>query len=109
VAAARNTGISASRGRYLTFIDDDDWYSPDRLEIGLAGMREAKLAICWGGDKTDDPGSRRGANGCSQATFTARSRQRWAKAWEKRRLSVGSALGSTPAFCPVRTSTGGYA
>lgn len=30
-AAARNTGIQNSRGLYLCFLDDDDWYLPDKL------------------------------------------------------------------------------
>lgn len=31
-AAARNTGISVSCGDYITFLDDDDIFLPDRLE-----------------------------------------------------------------------------
>ncbi len=30
-SAARNTGIKASEGEYLSFLDDDDTYCPDRL------------------------------------------------------------------------------
>ncbi|MBR6444821.1 MAG: glycosyltransferase family 2 protein [Prevotella sp.] len=31
VSNARNTGIEASKGKYLVFVDDDDWVSPNYL------------------------------------------------------------------------------
>ncbi len=46
-AAARNTGVEASRGRYLAFCDDDDAYTPTRLELGLRGADRAPLSVCW--------------------------------------------------------------
>lgn len=47
LAAARNTGIARARGQYLTFLDDDDLFTPNRLALGLEGLERAPLALCW--------------------------------------------------------------
>ena len=37
-AAARDVGISKSRGAYITFLDDDDYYLPKKIESQLSVM-----------------------------------------------------------------------
>lgn len=46
-AAARNSGVALATGRYLAFCDDDDLFTPDRLEITLEGLQRAPISICW--------------------------------------------------------------
>lgn len=45
-SAARNTGIKASMGKYVSFLDDDDKYLPTRLEKMYNKME--KLDDSWG-------------------------------------------------------------
>ncbi|MEU0356230.1 glycosyltransferase family 2 protein [Streptomyces cyaneofuscatus] len=40
IAAARNSGIDAARGDFLTFLDGDDWYAPGHLGRLLRAARE---------------------------------------------------------------------
>lgn len=45
--AARNAGLAAAHGRYVTFVDDDDLLTPNRLAIALEGLKRAPAAVCW--------------------------------------------------------------
>ncbi len=37
-AAARNTGIMNSKGEYITFLDDDDYFFPNRVEASVLAL-----------------------------------------------------------------------
>ena len=47
---ARNRGIARSTGEFITFIDADDLWTPDKLELQLAALQqhpEAGVAYSW--------------------------------------------------------------
>ncbi len=47
--AARNTGIRAASGEFLGFLDHDDLWSPDKLELQLASFeRNPELDLVFG-------------------------------------------------------------
>lgn len=46
-AGARNTGTDAANGRYLTFLDADDIWFPDKLEAQLAFMEKNSCAFSF--------------------------------------------------------------
>lgn len=56
-AAARNTGISEARGRWVAFCDDDDLLTPDRLESCLPALQDAAVVLTWMA-RLDDPARR---------------------------------------------------
>ena len=48
-AEARNTGIDASAGRYIAFLDADDLWQKDKLEKQLAFMKEKNASFSFTG------------------------------------------------------------
>lgn len=46
-AVTRNVGIDEARGANIAFLDDDDVWTRDRLEMAVEGLRTAPVAVCW--------------------------------------------------------------
>ena len=40
IAASRNAGINASKGKWIAFLDSDDWWTEDKLEICFSHVNE---------------------------------------------------------------------
>ncbi|AGL03392.1 glycosyltransferase family 2 protein [Desulfoscipio gibsoniae] len=52
--AARNTGIEASRGKFIAFLDDDDEWLPEKLHKQMAKMTGPSIGIVYCGYKIFD-------------------------------------------------------
>jgi glycosyltransferase involved in cell wall biosynthesis len=53
-SVARNVGAAASHGRYLHFLDDDDWMMPGAFDVLLKVAGQTKAAWVYGGFRMVD-------------------------------------------------------
>lgn len=49
VAASRNRGVSMAKGKYVAFLDSDDWWAEGKLKEQLKAMEESPAPLCCTG------------------------------------------------------------
>ncbi|QHS02340.1 glycosyltransferase family 2 protein [Pediococcus acidilactici] len=54
VSKARNIGIKKANGKYITFIDGDDFISPNHLQVMVEGLEDCQLSITGRNDIYED-------------------------------------------------------
>lgn len=60
-AIARNTGMKSAKGRYIAFLDADDFWNKNKLEKQLKFIKENNYAFTFTGyEFTDEDGNRTG-------------------------------------------------
>lgn len=47
---ARNSGLKVATGRFVTFVDSDDWIAPDHISNMCQAISNAQADICIGGN-----------------------------------------------------------
>lgn len=55
VAKTRNRGVRLARGKYVAFLDSDDWWEPGKLEKQLERIENENVVLCCTGRALVNP------------------------------------------------------
>lgn len=59
IAQSRNRAIELASGRYLAFLDSDDKWYPEKLELQIQKMQQEQIVFCYSAcDVIDDQGKK---------------------------------------------------
>lgn len=55
VAESRNTGIRMAKGKYIAFLDSDDWWSEEKLAVQCELLEKKQFVLCCTGRELMKP------------------------------------------------------